>query len=368
MKRVRINEGRVAIVERNGNYNRTIQKGIYWLRFSERAIVYLMDEIYKADKYFNIWMKDEHFKSLVKVIDVKDGEIVLQYIDGIFFNVITAGKYFYFNGLMNYTFQKIDLNKVEITEDVSQTVLNSAVLSNYVRNFTVASYEEGLLFIDGKFVSTVQKGTYNFWRNSISVEILKTDIRQRQLEISGQEILTKDKAALRVNFYTQYKVVDTVKALSMNKEYEKQLYILIQLALRAFVGSMTLDEMLSNKTAVAEYVMNEMKSKSEQLGVEIIDAGMRDVILTGEIKDIMNQVLIAQKQAEANTITRREETASTRSLLNTAKLMEDNSMLFKLKEMEYVEKMASKIGEITVSGGNGQVMKQLKEIFSGSTS
>ena len=268
---------------------------------------------------------------------------------------------------MNYTFQKIDLNKVEITEKVNQTVLNSVVMSNYVRNFTVASYEEGLLFIDGKFVSTVQKGTYNFWRNAISVEILKTDIRQKQMEISGQEILTKDKAALRVNFYTQYKVVDTIKALSMNKDYEKQLYILIQLALRAFVGSMTLDEMLSNKTAVAAFVLKEMKSKSEQLGVEIVDAGMRDVILTGEIKDIMNQVLIAQKQAEANTITRREETASTRSLLNTAKLMEDNSMLFKLKEMEYVEKMASKIGEITVSGGNGQVMKQLKEIFSGST-
>ncbi len=54
---------------------------------------------------------------------------------------------------------------------------------------------------------------------------------------------------------------------------------------------------------------------------------------------------------------------STRSLLNTAKLMEDNTMLFKLKEMEYVEKIADKIGEITVAG-NGNVIEQLKDIFS----
>jgi ABC-type uncharacterized transport system ATPase subunit len=73
--------------------------------------------------------------------------------------------------------------------------------------------------------------------------------------------------------------------------------------------------------------------------------------------------LIAHKKAQASVVTRREETASTRSLLNTAKLMEDNSMLFKLKEMEYVEKIADKIGEITVAG-NGNVIEQLKDIFS----
>jgi len=97
--------------------------------------------------------------------------------------------------------------------------------------------------------------------------------------------------------------------------------------------------------------------------VKVLNCGIRDIILTGEMKEIMNQVLVAQKRAQANIITRREETASTRSLLNTAKLMEDNEMLYKLKEMEYVEKIADKIGEITLSG-NGGMVKQLKDIFS----
>ena len=76
----------------------------------------------------------------------------------------------------------------------------------------------------------------------------------------------------------------------------------------------------------------------------------------------MNQVLIAEKKAQANSIMRREETAATRSLLNTAKLMEENQMLFKLKEMEYIEKIADKINTISVSGSNN-IVSELKQIF-----
>jgi regulator of protease activity HflC (stomatin/prohibitin superfamily) len=205
-------------------------------------------------------------------------------------------------------------------------------------------------------------GAYYFWKNEISVKVETVDMRQRQLEISGQEILTRDKTGLRVNFIAQFKVVDIEKAVIDNKDYEKQLYILAQLALREFIGTYTLDELLEKKEAISIYVMKALKDKSGALGVQISDCGVRDIILPGEVKDIMNKVLIAQKQAQANVIMRREETASTRSLLNTARLMEDNEMLFKLKEMEFVEKIADKIGEITVAG-NGQVIDQLKSLF-----
>jgi regulator of protease activity HflC (stomatin/prohibitin superfamily) len=182
------------------------------------------------------------------------------------------------------------------------------------------------------------------------------------MEIPGQEILTKDKAALRVNFNVKFKVKDATKALVENKDFEKQLYVAVQMALREFVGGLSLDELLERKESVSDFVLSEMKARAVVLGIEITDCGIKDIILPGEVKDIMNRVLIAQKQAQANIITRREETASTRSLLNTAKLMEDNEMLYKLKEMEYVEKIADKINSISVSGG-GQVVNQLKEIF-----
>ena len=188
------------------------------------------------------------------------------------------------------------------------------------------------------------------------------DTRQQQMEISGQELLTKDKATLRINFFVRYQVIDIVKALVNNKEFEKQLYIVMQLAIRAFVSSFTLDELLTRKETISKEIVAQVTAKINDLGLAVADAGIRDIILPGDMKEIMNQVLVAEKKAQANSIMRREETAAMRSMLNTAKLMEDNEMLWKLKEMEYVEKIADRIGQITISG-SGNIIGQLKEIF-----
>ncbi|WP_337966713.1 slipin family protein [uncultured Flavobacterium sp.] len=232
----------------------------------------------------------------------------------------------------------------------------------YVRKFIVSSNDKALLFVNGTFVKELKAGTHYFWNNTITIEVKTVDARQQQVEISGQELLTKDKAGLRINFFVRYQVIDIMKALVDNKDFEKQLYVAMQLALRAFVGGLTLDELLAKKDAIAESILAEVTTKITELGLTISDAGIRDVILPGDMKEIMNQVLVAEKKAQANSIMRREETAATRSLLNTAKLMEENEMLWKLKEMEYVEKIADKIGEITISG-SGNVIGQLKEIF-----
>lgn len=363
MKKVRINIGKIGIVKVKGDYKRIITAGSHWLKFNETVWIVDQTAIYSADIDFKIMMQDENFSSRVNGVEVGDGEIALQYEGANFKQVLNSGKYYHWKGLSDYTFILCDLNKVEIDANIKQSVLLSPSIINYVRVYTVASYEEGLLFVDGKFVKKLLKGSYYFWKNSINIEVLKADMRQLQLEVSGQEMLTKDKAALRLNFYAQYRVADSEKALLDSKDFEKQLYILMQLALREYVGTQTLDELLDSKEGINNYVSQFVKAKSSKLGIELLDSGLRDIILPGEVKEIMNQVLIAQKQAQANTISRREETASTRSLLNTAKLMEDNEMLFKLKEMEYIEKIADRIGDITVSGGN-QVVDQLKQIFS----
>ena len=136
----------------------------------------------------------------------------------------------------------------------------------------------------------------------------------------------------------------------------------MQLALRECIGLMTFDELMESKEKIAEMVMAITLDKVENLGVKLTNCGVKDIVLPGDVKEIMNQVLVAEKRAQANIITRREEMASTRSLLNTAKLMEDNAMLYKLKEMEYVEKIAEKINNISLSG-SGQIVDQLKQIF-----
>jgi regulator of protease activity HflC (stomatin/prohibitin superfamily) len=362
MKRIRINTGKIGLVFRNGNYKKVVTEGVYWFLPNEDVFQYDMTKPFHPSIDLNILVKDEQLAGMLTIVEVKDNEIALQYENGNFRNVLFPGRYAYWKGVTDYSFIKADLSKVEITENVDTNTLMRKEVLPYVRVFVVESYEKGILLIDGKFSKVLDTGVYYFWKNAVVIAVLKADLRQLQLEVSGQEILTKDKAALRVNFYTQYKVVDIIKALIENKEYEKQLYILMQLALREFIGTLSLDELLEKKESIAAYVLTTLKDKAYMLGVEVRDCGVRDIILPGEMKEIMNQVLVAQKKAEANVIMRREETASTRSLLNTAKLMEENSMLFKLKEMEYVEKIADKINSISLSGGN-QIIDQLKDIF-----
>jgi len=362
MKRVRIKNGYFGEVTRNDNYKKILKQGIHFISFFDKVILYDMSKIYVFSYRYSDMLIDENNVDFIKKFTVKNNEIALIYEGDIFKRILTTGEYFYMIGLVDYKIVIADTSKIEIGDEIDQTLLENVHLKYLVRSFDVKSNEEGLLFVNNEYVKKLNKGVYYFWKNTIPIDVNKVDLRQLQMEVSGQEILTKDKAVIRINFFAQYFVKDIEKALLETKDFEKQLYILIQLTLREFVGTMTLDELLDKKDSISTFVLKNLKDSSEKIGVEIINSGIRDIILTGEMKEIMNQVLIAQKKAQANVIMRREETASTRSLLNTAKLMEDNEMLFKLKEMEYVEKIAEKVGEITVSSG-GQVLEQLKGIF-----
>jgi SPFH domain / Band 7 family len=362
MKRVKVSAWKKAIVMKDKNFIELLDEGTYWLSSFVDVFEYDMGQVFSAPVDLNILLKDQNFVARTLVIEVKSNEMVLQYDNGLFATVLGPGRYVFWKGLINYEFRLIDLNQIEIAADIDKSLLTRKELVNYVRSFAVEAFEKAVLYVDGKFKQVVEAGTYYFWKNNTSIVISKADMRVMQLEISGQEILTKDKAAMRINFYVQYAIKDILKAIVNNKEYDKQLYVLMQLALREFVGSLTLDELLEKKENVSEYILNAVAKRAETLGVELKASGIRDIILPGEMKDIMNQVLIAEKKAQANTIMRREETASTRSLLNTAKLMEDNAMLLKLKEMEYVEKIAEKINNISLSGGS-DLVGQLKQIF-----
>lgn len=362
MKRVRINKGKVGLVYKRGDYSRVLQAGAYWLKRCEKVTIYDMSVLFESKTELNILLQDKELAQMLQVIEVSDKELALVYKNGLFTKVLSAGRYAYWKGFTEFEVTKADTSKIEIEENIDSSIYRHPELYPKLRAYRVESYEKGLLFVNDQFVKELAQGMHYFWVNEITIVVKKADLRAQQIEISGQELLSKDKAALRISLFATYKVEDIKMALLDNKDYEKQLYVQFQLVLREFIGALTLDEILERKDEVSSYVLNAVKEKALTLGVVVIEAGVRDIILPGDVKEIMNQVLIAQKKAQANIITRREETASTRSLLNTAKLMEDNEMLFKLKEMEYVEKIADKINNISVSGGS-QVLEQLKGIF-----
>ncbi|QIL39075.1 slipin family protein [Pedobacter sp. HDW13] len=363
MKRVTISTNYVGLVFKRGKLKDALTEGTYWLGFGEEITLYDMGkEYFFTLAELEVLLTNTYFTDLVHVVDVADNELALVYRNQNFKSVLTAGNHAIWKGLSSYTFEKVNISNMEIEANIDRNLLEKAPLVNYIRAFKVESYEQALLFIDGKFDKVLEAGNYMYWKNATTINVVKTDMRQLNLEVVGQEILTKDKAQLRINFSVQYKVADIIKALLENKDFDKQLYVTMQLALRESIGLMTFDELMESKEKIAAQVMDLTLTKAADLGIKLTNCGVKDIILPGDVKEIMNQVLIAEKRAQANIITRREETASTRSLLNTAKLMEENAMLYKLKEMEYVEKIAEKINNISLSG-SGQIVDQLKQIF-----
>lgn len=359
-----INGYQMGLVFKNGVYQRCLTEGKYWLGFSEWLKLYDRTQPFNPPVELNLLLKDETLKAALNIVDVKEDEIVLQYVNGLLTQVLTAGRYAFWKGIIDYGFVKADIGKVEITENIDRATLTGKLVAGYVRTASVEPYEKAVLFVDGKYDKTLESGFYCWWKNSIAIYVGKIDTRLQQAELNGQEILTRDKASLRINAWARYQVVNIEKALLQNKEYERQLYVAFQLALREYVTGLNFDELLEKKEAIVAYVLEKVALEAETLGVKVAGFGIRDIILPGDVKEIMNQVLVAEKKAQANIILRREETASTRSLLNTAKLLEDNPTLLKLKELEYVEKIAEKITAISLNG-NGVLIDQLKQIFVG---
>ncbi len=185
----------------------------------------------------------------------------------------------------------------------------------------------------------------------------KIDRRVQALEVSGQEILTRDKVSVRVNLSASYQVVNPVAARQGVTKFVEHLYRELQFGLRQVVGTRTLDELLAEKGDLDGKVLDYVRPRVEPYGMSISGVGVKDIILPGDMKAILNQVVEAEKVAQANVIKRREETAATRSLLNTAKLMDEHPTLMRLKELEALEKITDKVDRLTVFGGLDGILK-----------
>lgn len=222
----------------------------------------------------------------------------------------------------------------------------------------------GLLYENGRLKETLAAGRHAFWQVNRQLSVQVYDLRLQNVEISGQEILTKDRVSLRINLNAAFRVREPQMVAQKLKQVDDHVYRRLQLALREAVGTRTLDELLADKHAVGRVITKECTDALAQYGIDLDQVGVKDIILPGEMKDILNQVVQAQKAAEANLIKRREETAATRSLQNTARMMEGNPVLLRLKELETLEKLSERIGHLNVYGGLDSLMNGLVKIGS----
>jgi regulator of protease activity HflC (stomatin/prohibitin superfamily) len=308
------------------------------------------------------WLEHEDLDIIVQsgvlqdqaeVLDLKDHQRALVWIDGRFARVLGPGLYALWTACRKVRTQVVDAGEVRFEHQAINAIAKSSNVADQLNMVTVDEGFAGVYFKDGAYVQTFGPGKYMFWRNMGKVKVYHVDMRQAVLDVSGQEIMTSDKVTLRINAVFNYRVKDALTYVSAAEESRQTLYREAQLALRSVVGTYSLDTLLSDKEKVADALEQTMKTRAAQFGVEAQGFGIRDVILPGDMKELMNKVIEARKAADANLITRREETAAMRSQANTARLLENNPTLMRLRELDVLEKIAGNTKMNVVLGEKG---------------
>lgn len=299
-------------------------------------------------------------------------EVGLVYENDILAEVLAPNtRNLYWKGFIDLRFERIDIeNDFTVDPQLMPQLIDidgctpkaKVPGAEGVYTVRIPEFQAGILFVDGKLVDVLDAGLRGYFCFGRDVRVDFVDLRMQALEVAGQEILTKDKVPLRINLNAGYRINDVRAAFSKQAKPADYLYRELQFGLRAAVGTRTLDELLENKAVIDEVVADYVKGRVAGFGIEVDTVGVKDIILPGDMKTILAKVVEAEKLALANVIRRREETAATRSLLNTARVMEDNPTALRLKELETLEKVTEKIEKISVFGGLDTVMKDLVKL------
>lgn len=375
LKRITIKKNERGLLLRNGDFERVLQPGRHWiysLGAQVRIETFAMEQAAFTHGLADYLMAKEPEVVAQEFVQVAltDVQVGLRYENNVLVEVLApATRKLYWKGLNDVRVDVVDITAnvkltTELVANLSQTQLRqrSVVGMAGVLMVQVPDYHVGVLSVDGKQKELLGAGVYGFWRYNHQVQVECVDLRSQALEISGQDILTKDKVGLRLNLSATWRYDDVCKAFANTAKPSELVYRELQFGLRAAVGTRTLDELLEDKASIDAIVKDFAAQKLLASGITLEGLGVKDIILPGEMKTILAQVVEAEKSAQANVIRRREETAATRSLLNTAKLMEDNPIALRMKELETLERVAERIDKISVFGGLDNVLNGLVKL------
>ncbi len=295
------------------------------------------------------------------VLDLADGERGLVWVDDRFDAIVGPGLHALWTAHRRVRIERVRVDRLRFEHPALDEILAWELARDHLLVADIHEGFEGVLYDNGRLrdegpeaQGVLGPGRHVFWMGTgRTVQVVRADVREQQLDVSGQELMTADRVTLRLNALVTFRVVDARAALTVSGDHKASLYREAQLALRASVSRRTLDELLADKESLSAELVAALRAAVRPLGLSVKAFGLRDVILPGAMKELLNRVTEARTAAEAAVITRREETAAMRSQANTAKLLAHNPTLMRLRELETLERVAER-GDLTVVlGGEG---------------
>ncbi len=370
--KTRILKHQVGLRFRYGDFERVLRPGFY------RTVERLWDpnrvkiEVYDRlntrfeHRMLDLLVEDEELRDELIVVDLAEEDRALLWKEGRLTSVLGRGRHAFWREPYQLEVERFNVRDFRFQHPKLEAILARSATAEYLESVRVRTYERALLVREGRLVEVLEPGLHAFWKKAGQIEFWTVDLREQIAEVAGQEIMTADKVTLRVNLLTTYQVADPTLAATEVTDYREAVYREAQLALRAAVGTRRIDELLAEKQAIGTEVRDALATRAAEFGVKVRSVGVRDIILPGEMKTILNQVIEAQKRAEANLIQRREETAAVRSQANTARLMADNPMLARMKELEGLQEILSG-AKTTFIFGSGELTDQVRSLVGNKT-
>jgi regulator of protease activity HflC (stomatin/prohibitin superfamily) len=356
MKTAKIRSYEKGLYFQDGEFQGLLGAGRHWFvdpLFKVKVDVVSQRTPWIMHKDLDMIVKSGALEGHATVVDLKDHQRALVWVDGRFETVLGPGLYALWTKVRDVGVEIVDARQVRFEHKALNLIARSTDVEDELNISTVEPGCAGVYFQDGTYVETLGPGRYMFWKNMGKVKFYHVDMRETVLDVSGQEIMTSDKVTLRMNSVVTYRVADALKSVSVVDDSKQAVYREAQLALRAVVGTFNLDTLLSDREKVAQDLESTIKDRAAAFGIDVLSIGIRDVILPGDMKDMMNKVIEAQKAADANLIMRREETAAMRSQANTARLLDSNPTLMRLRELDVLEKIAGNSKLNVVLGEKG---------------
>jgi regulator of protease activity HflC (stomatin/prohibitin superfamily) len=362
--RVTVKDGERALLTRNGRFERVLEPGRHRLLDPKRELAAELFQVVRADfptdRYAVLKAaRPDLVAELFESVETGAGEIAIVKLDGR--PVVVLGPWS--TRVYWKVATRVEVERIDVASEPKVAPRHLAMIdrtrSSYVSETVIENHEAGLLYVEGRFVERLAPGRHAYWSVERKVEVKRLDLRPQAIEITAQEMLTKDRIALRVTLTAFRRIVDPERAVGAVADVDAWLYRLVQFAIREAVAARTLDEVLAAKNALDAELRAFVRERIAETGIEVTELGVKDVILPGEIRELVNKVVEAERTAKANLIRRQEETAATRSLLNTARLMEDSPLLLRLKELESLERVVEKVGRIDVHAGEGRGLDAL---------
>jgi regulator of protease activity HflC (stomatin/prohibitin superfamily) len=345
-----------GLLFRDRVFERVLGLGRHWLLDPLRKL--RVDVVSVRDPWLrhsdlDVIVRSGALEGQARVVDLKDHERALVWVDSRFQAILKPGLYALWTLFRDVRVEVLDAREPRLTRPDLTVLAQGAGAAEALEVHTVEPHHVGLYFKDGAYVATLSAGPHAFWKGVAKLRVAAVDLREQILDVQGQEVMTGDKVTLRLNAVMTFRVADPVKTVAEVEDYKQALYRETQLALRAALGTRELDVLLADKDGFVGEIEGAVKNRATAFGLEVKAFGVRDVILPGEMKELLNKVTEAKKAAEAALITRREETAAMRMQANTAKILESSPTLMRLRELEVLEQVASKAKLSVVLGEKG---------------